>query len=148
MTPRTVSILIVAAIVSVAAAAYGVSNRVDFRDTNFEGQRLFPELLETAGNVQEVVVLQTGSTLTFIRDEAPIMREEHNKSKTALEEATRQLVGLHTADRSQAEQINKLRTDSKQTSEELMSSMNLKDLEVKRALGELEEEVKRLRTGT
>lgn len=68
MTPRTVSILIVAAIVSVAAAAYGVSSRVDFRATNFEGQRLFPELLDTAENVQEVVVLQTGRTLTFVRD--------------------------------------------------------------------------------
>lgn len=68
MTPRTVSILIVLAIASVAAAAFGVSSRVDFRSTNFEGQRLFPDLLETAKNVGEVVVVQNGNTMTFVRD--------------------------------------------------------------------------------
>lgn len=68
MTPRTVSILIVCAIVSVAAAAYGVSSRVNFQSTNFEGQRLFPDLLENAKDVAEVSVLQNGKTMTFVRD--------------------------------------------------------------------------------
>ncbi|MBO6947312.1 MAG: DUF4340 domain-containing protein [Rhodospirillales bacterium] len=68
MTPRTVSILIVCAIVSVAAAVYGVSSRVNYQSTNFEGQRLFPDLLEDAKNVTEVTVLQNAKTMTFVRD--------------------------------------------------------------------------------
>jgi hypothetical protein len=68
MTPRTVSILLLAAIVSVAAAAYGVSTRVDFQSTNFRGERLFPGLLENAGNVAEMIIVENGTTKTFVRD--------------------------------------------------------------------------------
>jgi hypothetical protein len=68
MTPRTVSILLLTAIVSVAAAAYGVSTRVDFQSTDFKGERLFPGLLENAAKVAEVTLLQNGDTMTFVRD--------------------------------------------------------------------------------
>ncbi|WNJ99324.1 DUF4340 domain-containing protein [Thalassospiraceae bacterium LMO-JJ14] len=67
MTPRTVSILLLTAIISVAAATYGVSTRVDYQSTDFRGERLFPGLLENAGNVGEVTLLQNGDTMTFIR---------------------------------------------------------------------------------
>ncbi len=68
MTPRTVSILLLAAIVSVAAAAYGVSTRVDYQSTNFKGERLFPGLLENAGDVSVMTLQQRGETSTFVRD--------------------------------------------------------------------------------
>ncbi|MEQ8318882.1 MAG: DUF4340 domain-containing protein [Rhodospirillales bacterium] len=68
MTPRTVSILLLAAIVSVAAAAYGVSTRVDYQSTNFKGERLFPDLLENADDVSEMTLQQRGQTSTFLRD--------------------------------------------------------------------------------
>jgi len=68
MTPRTVSILLLAAIVSVAAAAYGVSTRVNFESSNFKGERLFAGLLENAKDVTEMTVVQKGTTMTFVRD--------------------------------------------------------------------------------
>lgn len=65
MTPRTVSVLLLVAIVSIAAAGYAVSTRVSYQNTNFEGQRLFAGLLENAKDVREIVVTQGGKTLTF-----------------------------------------------------------------------------------
>ena len=65
MTPRTVAILMLCAIVSVGAAVYGGTQRVNFEDSNFEGQRLFPELLDKAGSVAEIAITQNGKTMTF-----------------------------------------------------------------------------------
>ena len=53
MTPRTLAILLVCVIVSSAAAAFAIAQRVSFQDTDFQGQRVFPELLETANKAPE-----------------------------------------------------------------------------------------------
>lgn len=68
MTLRTVTILLVMAIVSVAAAIYGVSSRVSYQSASYQGQRVFPTLLDNAGSVKEMVVTQNGATLTFVRE--------------------------------------------------------------------------------
>lgn len=68
MSPRTISILLVMAILSTAAAVYGVSTRVSYQKTNFQGQRLFPALLDDAKTAQEMVVTQNGLTLTLVRN--------------------------------------------------------------------------------
>lgn len=68
MTPRVVSILLIVAIVSVAAAVHGVTTRVNFQSSNFEGQRLFPGLLEQAQSATEMTVTQDGNTMTFVRN--------------------------------------------------------------------------------
>jgi hypothetical protein len=65
MTPRTVAIMFVIALVTSAAAIYGMSNRVQYELTNFDGQRLFPGLLEEAAKVEKVEVLQNGQPFTF-----------------------------------------------------------------------------------
>lgn len=79
MTPRTVAILLVCAVVSTAAAVFGAASRIDFQDTNFEGQRLFPSLLDEAKDVAEVVVVQQGNTMTFERKDGQwTLRESDN----------------------------------------------------------------------
>ena len=65
MTPRTVAIMFVIALVTSAAAIYGMSNRVQYELTNYDGQRLFPGLLEEAAKVEKVDVLQNGQRFTF-----------------------------------------------------------------------------------
>jgi hypothetical protein len=65
MTPRTLAILLVCAIVSSAAAAFAIAQRVSFQDTDFQGQRVFPELLETAKDVTTMTVTQSGTVMTF-----------------------------------------------------------------------------------
>lgn len=65
MTPRTVLILVVLAVVSVGAAVYGISSRTNVQTTDFNGERLFPELLEQAKTVTEVEIIQSGKTMTF-----------------------------------------------------------------------------------
>ena len=66
MTPRIVSSLLIVAIISVAAAVYGVTSRVDFQTSSFEGQKLFPGLVDDAQSVAELVVVQDGTTMTFV----------------------------------------------------------------------------------
>ncbi len=68
MTPKSVAVLGVCAVVSVAAAAFGVSQRVGFETSDFQGQRVFPDLLDQAANVKEVVVTQGGEVKTFRLD--------------------------------------------------------------------------------
>lgn len=68
MTPRIVSTLLIIAIISVAAAVYGVTSRVNFQVSNFEGQRLFPGLIDKAQSVAELTVVQDGTTMTFVRE--------------------------------------------------------------------------------
>ncbi|MEX2311776.1 MAG: DUF4340 domain-containing protein [Rhodospirillales bacterium] len=68
MTPRTVTILLFMAIISVAAAVYGVSSRVNYQDAHYQGQRVFPTLLDNAESVKEMTVIQNGTSLTFVRD--------------------------------------------------------------------------------
>lgn len=67
MTPRTVAVLILLAIVSVGAAVYSGANRVSFQESRFEGQRLFPTLLASAGEVSEIAVTQAGKVMTFVK---------------------------------------------------------------------------------
>ncbi len=68
MTPRIVSTLLIFAIISVAAAVHGVTSRVNFQASNFEGQRLFPGLIDKAQSVAELTVVQDGTTMTFVRE--------------------------------------------------------------------------------
>lgn len=65
MTPRTVAILLVIAVVTSAAAVFGLSNRVQYEVTDFDGQRVFPGLLEEAAQVSKVEILQSGERMTF-----------------------------------------------------------------------------------
>lgn len=65
MTPRTVAIMIVVALVTSVAAVVGLSNRVQYEVTNFDGQRVFPGLLENAAQVTEVDVVQNTGAMTF-----------------------------------------------------------------------------------
>lgn len=65
MTPRTVLILLVLAVFSVGAAAFGISSRTNVQTADFNGERLFPDLLEQAKTVTEVEVVQSGRTLTL-----------------------------------------------------------------------------------
>ncbi len=69
MTPRTVAVLLVCAVVSSAAAAYAIAERVSFQETDFQGQRVFPDLLETAKNVTTMTVTQSGNVMTFEKKE-------------------------------------------------------------------------------
>lgn len=79
MTPKTVAILGVCAVVSVAAATYGVSQRVGFETTEFEGQRVFPDLVDQASGVTEMVVTQSGQVKTFqLRDGQWTLAESDN----------------------------------------------------------------------
>lgn len=68
MTPRIVSSLLIVAIISVAGAVHGVTSRVNFQASSFEGQRLFPGLLDKAQSVAEMVIVQDGTTMTFVRN--------------------------------------------------------------------------------
>jgi len=70
MTPRTLAVLLVCAIVSSAAAAFAIAERVSFKDTNFQGQRVFPDLLETAKDVTTMTVTQSGKIMTFEKKDA------------------------------------------------------------------------------
>lgn len=70
MTPRTLAILLVCAIVSSAAAAFAIAQRVSFEDTDFQGQRVFPALLETAKDVTTMTVTQSGTVMTFEKNDA------------------------------------------------------------------------------
>lgn len=65
MTYRTVLILLVMAVFSIGAAIYGIGSRTNVQTTNFEGERLFPGLLEEAKTVTEVHVTQAGDTMIF-----------------------------------------------------------------------------------
>ncbi len=79
MTPKTVAVLGLCAVVSVAAASYGVSQRVGFETTEFEGQRVFPELVEQAPMVTEMIVTQSGEIKTFqLIDEQWTLAESDN----------------------------------------------------------------------
>lgn len=76
MTHRTVLILLVLAILGVGAAVYGISSRTNVQTTDFNGERLFPGLLEEARTVTEVEVIQSGTALTFDRkDNQWVLRE-------------------------------------------------------------------------
>lgn len=65
MTYRTVLILLVMAVFSIGAAIYGIGSRTNVQTTNFEGERLFPDLLEQAKTVTEVEVVNSGESMTF-----------------------------------------------------------------------------------
>lgn len=76
MTLRTVLILLVLAVVGVGAAVYGIGSRTNVQTTDFEGERLFPGLLEKASSVSEVEIIQSGNKLTFERkDNRWVLRE-------------------------------------------------------------------------
>tara|TARA_R110000787_G_scaffold63679_6_gene143549 strand:- start:9239 stop:10279 length:1041 start_codon:yes stop_codon:yes gene_type:complete len=70
MTPRTLAILLVCAIVSSAAAAFAIAQRVSFQETDFQGQRVFPDLVETAKDVTTMTVTQSGTVMTFEKNDA------------------------------------------------------------------------------
>jgi len=65
MTYRTVLILLVLAIFSVGAAFYGISSRTNVQTTDFNGERLFPGLLENAKTITEVEIVQAGKSMIF-----------------------------------------------------------------------------------
>lgn len=67
MTPRTVAILFVLALVSVGIAVAGTASRTGFQQTNYEGNQLFPGLFEKASEVTSVTVVQHGVRFDFDR---------------------------------------------------------------------------------
>ena len=76
MTPRTVTILFVLALVSVGIAVAGTASRTGFQQTNYEGEQLFPGLFEKASEVTEVMILQHGVRFDFdLKDGQWTMRQ-------------------------------------------------------------------------
>jgi len=53
------------AVFSIGAAFYGISSRTNVQTTNFNGERLFPGLLENAKTITEVEIVQAGKLLIF-----------------------------------------------------------------------------------
>jgi len=53
------------AVFSIGAAFYGISSRTNVQTTNFNGERLFPGLLENAKTITEVEIVQAGKPLIF-----------------------------------------------------------------------------------
>lgn len=79
MTYRTVLILLVVAVFSVGAAIYGIGSRTNVQTTDFNGERLFPDLLEQAKTVTEVHVTQAGETMIFeLKDDQWTLRNSGN----------------------------------------------------------------------
>lgn len=79
MTYRTVLILLVMAVFSVGAAIYGIGSRTNVQTTDFNGERLFPDLLEQAKTVTEVHVTQAGETMIFeLKDDQWTLRNSGN----------------------------------------------------------------------
>lgn len=105
MTYRTVLILLVMAVFSIGAAIYGIGSRTNVQTTNFNGERLFPGLLEQAKTVTEVHVTQAGDTMVFdLKDGQWTMRNSggypvHNNlvSKVILSIASMELLEAKTA---------------------------------------------------
>lgn len=105
MTYRTVLILLVLAIFSVGAAFYGISSRTNVQTTNFNGERLFPGLLENAKTITEVEIVQAGKPLIFeIKESGWTLRNSggypvHNNliTKVILSIASMELLEAKTA---------------------------------------------------
>lgn len=88
MTYRTVLILLVMTAISVGAAIYGISSRTNVQTTDFNGEKLFPGLIEEAKTITEVEVIQSGNTMVFdLKEDGWTLRNSggyrvHNSSVT------------------------------------------------------------------
>ncbi len=65
MTPKSITLLFLLTVATVAAAIGGVATRVNYQESNLAGERVFPGLLESANAITEMLVLQAGKTMTF-----------------------------------------------------------------------------------